>query len=266
MFDFEPELDTLDGVPDEFHALYSPDADGKFILAPKLAEKLGNGAGAAKALRTERAAKTAAERALAAFKAIGETPDAISAQIAELEETANKASGAEDRVAKVRTDLEKTFGAQISTLQTELDTERKRGDADFVARVHADIIAQTDGISHALGPILRERSRIKRAEDGTRAVVFVDESGEEVTNGQGDPIHPKAYGEKLKATEEYGFAFKASGKSGSGSNPNPHRGPGGKNPFHKDSKNLTEAQELIRTNPDRARALAQQAGHSPINW
>jgi hypothetical protein len=265
MFDFEPELDTLDSVPDEFRTLYSDDGEGKFILAPKLAEKLGNGAGAAKALRTERAAKTAAERALAAFRAMGETPEAISTQIAELEAEANKASGAEDRVARVKTDLEKTFGTQISSLQTELDNERKRGDADFVARVHADIIAQADGIPHALGPILRERSKIKRNDDGTRSVVFIDENGEEVTNGAGDPIQPKAYAEKLKADEAYGFAFKPSGAKGGGSAPNPHRGVGGKNPFHKDSQNLTEANELIKTNPERARALAAQAGF-PVNW
>lgn len=265
MFDFDPELDTLDGVPEEFRSLYSQGDDGKFTLAPKLAEKLGNGAGAARALRTERTAKTAAERALAAFKAIGETPEAITQRIAELEDEANKASGAEERVARVRTDLEKTFGTQLAAAQTELETERNGRDREYLARVHSDIIAQADGIPHALGPILRERSRIKRGDDGARSVIFVDENGEEVTNGQGDPIAPKAYAEKLKADEAYGFAFKPSGAKGSGTNPNPHRGTPGVNPFHKDTLNRTEQGNLIKTNPERARALAQQAG-VPVTW
>lgn len=45
-------------------------------------------------------------------------------------------------------------------------------------------------------------------------------------------------------------------------------GSGGDNPFHKDTRNRTEAGKLIRENPDEARRLAKAAGYSDemITW
>jgi len=269
MFDFDLILDNLDNVPDEFKGLYTAGDDGKFNLAPALAEKLKAGGGAHTALAKERKDKANLEKIVKAFRTAAgvETPEELTERITTLEDQANKASGADERVANVKKDLEDTYQGQITTLTTTLANERADSDRDFRDRNVMDAISAAEAIPEALRPILRERVSTVRSDDNKRSLVIKDENGEEVLDGHGNPITLKAYVEKLKADEKYGFAFKPSGAlgAGAGNGNGNNKNIGGVNPFKKETQNLTEAQKLIASNPERARALAQQAGY-PVTW
>lgn len=267
MFDFELELENLDNVPDEFKGLYTAGDDGKFKLNDKLATKLGNGAGAARALTAERTAKNALDKLVKKFKELAgvETPEELEARLQELEAKADKATGAEDRIAQVRADVEKTLGARIKELETALATERTESDTDHRDRVIVDAISSKKGIPEALKPILKERVKASRGEDGKRVLQVIDDDNQPVLDGHGNPISVDAYVEKLRANERYGFAFEPTGTQGAGSGTGAGPKTMGNNPFKAETRNLTAAQDLIRTNPDRARALANQANY-PVTW
>lgn len=268
MFDFDLILDNLDSVPDEFKGLYTAGDDGKFNLAPALADKLKAGGGAHTALAKERKDKANLEKIVKAFRTVSgvDTPEDLQARIESLEADATKASGADERVAKVKQDLETTYKGQIDTLTTTLNTERAESDRDFRDRNVMDAISGAEAIPEALRPILRERVSAVRGDDG-RKLVIKDDNGEEVLDGHGNPITLKAYVEKLKADEKYGFAFKPSNSlgAGTGNGNGNNKNIGGANPFAEKTRNLTEAQALIKSNPERARALANQAGY-PVTW
>lgn len=270
MFEFDTEVDTLEGVPEEYRGLYSETDEGKFQLDEALARRLSGGANAAKALRDERANVSNLKRQLQAFKALGETPEAVQERIDEAEAKAGNSADREEIEAAIQRRFEakeKTLNNQIAELKEELQGTREESDREFLGREIADAISTTNAIPTALRPILRERIRITR-EDGQRSVVVLDDEGQPAIGANGETLSVKAYAEKLRANEDYGFAFKASTPSGAGTGGG-QKGPRGRhtgpNPFDPKTRNLTEQGRLRKENPDRARALAREAGLE-VNW
>jgi hypothetical protein len=270
MWDFDAEVDTLDEVPEEFKGLYT-EADGKFTLNAKLVVKIGQGTGAKIGLDRERLTVASLKEKLRAFKAIGETPEALQQRITELEEAA---TASPDKQA-IEATIARRYEAKITTLtnentelRTQVTTVRGESDADFLNNEIASAIAASDALPNALRPILRERARVERDDQGVRRLVVRDDKGEEVLTPRGEPVTSLVtYASLLKTNDEYGFAFKAVGTSGGGSNPNHQRqgGGGAKNPFDPKTLNLTEAQALITSNPGRAKQLAEAVGHA-VTW
>jgi len=269
MWDFDAEVDSLDPVPEEFRGLYT-EKEGKFVLHGKLAAKLNAGTGAHNALRTERDTVKTLKTQLAAFKAIGETPEAITDKMHQLEEDATKSpdkAAIEATISKRYETKEATLNNRIKDLESSLANRTRESDQDFLSREIADAISASNAIPAALRPVLREHVRVERDDNGERRLVITGDDGSEVLTGRGEPITSvKVFAEYLKGKEDFGFAFKASGNSGAGTAPNGGKGtPSGVNPFDEKTLNLADAQELISSNPNRARELAKAAGY-PVNW
>lgn len=268
MFDFPATVADLESVPEKYRVLYSRDGDeGDFTLDDGVAGLATSVANLNRTNRTIRTERDAAFKVTKAMKDAGfETWDDVTTRIGELETQASKGAGAEEQVARVRADLEQTHARQMQEKDDRVQTLTNQLQSQIVGRAALEAISEEKGKPKLLLPVLSQRLRMVEEEGQFRAQVVGDD-GQPILDGRGGELSIKGYVAKLKADPDYGDAFEASGNNGSGSNPGQQRGGGngGPNPFAKETRNLTEAQNLIATKPDHARALAQQAGY-PVTW
>jgi hypothetical protein len=100
-------------------------------------------------------------------------------------------------------------------------------------------------------------------QEGDEFVVrVIDEDGETRVTRDGKDMGIRELVQELKADQDFGALFEGTGTTGSGSNPKGSSGGGAapqKNPWAKDSLNLTEQMRLARENPTLANKLKAQA-------
>ena len=267
MFDFPATVAALEDVPEEFRGLYSREGDqGDFKVNPAIGALSTSIANLNTTNRTIRGERDAARKITAAMTKGGfETWEDVQTRIAELETQANQKAGAEEQVARVKADLEATHARQKQESDGIIQSLRTTLEEQIIGRASLEAINEEKGKPKLLNPIVRQRLRMVE-EDGKFRVQVIGDDGQPMLDGNGGELTIKGYVNKLKADPDYGDAFEPTGNNGTGSNPNGHKGgPTGDNPFKAETRNLTKQQELIQTNPDRARALAQAAGVA-VNW
>ena len=229
MFDLEknPEVESLDAVPEDFRALYAPKADGEgFAFAPALAQVVAAIIGQSRALgksRTgEREARRTLEESLGKYKALGDDPDAVAARIAELEERAKGAGKGAADLDRIRQEMTASHQKALGDKDAEL--QRAAGDLQrYVARAEAlGAITSHGGNPLFLLPHVQGRIRVERGPDGTLSAVVVDQAGEVAFSGTtGLPMTPTDLVAEFKTKSEYGPAFASSGVGGGGTPPGP---------------------------------------------
>lgn len=265
--DWKTTVASLDEVPEQYRSFYSREGDeGDYTLADEgISSLLNSIKNLNTTVRNIRNESKGATTLAGSLKAAGfETWDDVKARLDELETEANKAAGAEDRVARVKQDLEASHAVKLQEKDQRLSLLESKLGEQIVGRATLEAITEEKGKPKLLSPIVERRIKMVE-EDGEFVARVIGPDGQPMLDGQGNYLSIRGYVSKLKADPDYGDAFEASGNNGTGSNPSSPKGTGGVNPFDPKTKNLTAAQELISTNPERARALAQQAGH-PVNW
>ncbi len=121
------------------------------------------------------------------------------------------------------------------------------------------------GGSTKLVPNLREMTRIVEDDQGSMKIVIPGPDGEPRLSSNSAEVQDMTMDEliaEMKAADEWGNFFSGSGRHGLGSE---GRNAGdipaaGRNPWKKESRNLTEQMRLMRENPDQAKKLMQAAG------
>jgi hypothetical protein len=105
---------------------------------------------------------------------------------------------------------------------------------------------------------LASETKIERSEDGHRIIRLVNEDGSTHVNGKGEAMSLRERLAEMKQDEAFAILFEGA-IVGAGSRTS---GNGGKlkNPWLRDSFNLTEQGRLVRESPELARKYAAEAG------
>lgn len=121
-------------------------------------------------------------------------------------------------------------------------------------------IAAADGVAELLEPHVRARIKSTLDVDGKVSITVLNTDGTEMLNGVNKATVKDLIAE-LKANPTYQPAFKTTTQNGSGAKGGaPGDTSGMVNPFLPATRNFTKQNEIARTNPALAKALAAAAG------
>jgi myosin heavy subunit len=267
MFDFPLTVDALDAVPEKYRALYVEE-DGEFKLEADLFTKIDK---LAKTIDKERKRAKDAERDAKSWADVGDSPDEVKAkldqieakhaeEIEKLQKLIDEKGDSAGKIEKIKKELEKASQEAISKKDQELK------DMESTLRVHlmesaakAAIAEEKGRVKPLLPYVLQKLSFVK--ENGKYDVRVLDEDGEVRLTKDGKDMGIRELVQELKADQDFSALFEGTGTTGSGSNPKGSGGGGGapqKNPWAKDSLNLTEQMRLQRENPALANRLKAQ--------
>lgn len=233
-FDANANVETLDNVPTEFHAIYAKGADNKFTVNPALKPLVDSYSGMTKAFNAEtklksNANKEATERRilLKGIKDFAEglgltiedeakVVDVLATHIADL---TGKVKGGE--VMKVNLDtVKKQYEKQLAeAVNAEKgETLKMKGSLErhLISEAATAALATSGAISpQLLMPHVKAQVRVVQSGDDFVAAV-VDSDGTIRTNGKGSPMTVADLVGEMKTKAEFSVAFKSEAKGGSG--------------------------------------------------
>ena len=252
---FQPVVSDLASVPEPFHSFYAPAEDGAgFKMAPEVFSHLDN-TGLTKALDAERKNSKAQAEAVSAYKALGDTPEAVILRIKELEELASKGGKDAQAFEKWKTDIQTKSQQDIQTKDQELKAMMGSLEAHLIDAEAAQAVAAMDGSPLLLLPHIR--SSVKVVNDGGKyAVRVVDSEGDPRGNGSGGFMTIKDFVAELKSKSDFAGAFKPSGNTGSGMRPGAGGSTGATPGGHRIRREDLKDTQKYRA----ARAAAEKAG------
>ena len=186
----------------------------------------------------------------------GIDPEAVRSivkQFADDEEAKLIAAGKVDEVLNKRTErMKEAHGKELARLQAQLEAANERA-GKFTNSVLGDAIraAGSDAGIH--------KTAFEDAIARARAAFEINDDGEAVAKDgvfgkDGKPLTLKEWFDDMKDKAAHWFPAPQGGGLGGG------KAAGQKNPFAKETWNMTEQGQLYKTNPDLARNLAAQAG------
>lgn len=186
-------------------------------------------------------------------------PEDAAAAIARLEEL-ESGEGDKDREAeikRIREGLETKYTKQLDEKDTRINRLTKSvEDREIRQKITAALskLPLLEGVEDGARLVLMDKSpKVVWDEDEARGV-FVGELGEE--------IDVSTFVEAWSKTKEGQGYMRESGNRGSNSSNNRGAGgSGGKNPWAKDSRNLTEQGRIMKENPALAKQLKAAAGY-----
>ena len=154
--------------------------------------------------------------------------------------------GYKDKLAEAQADrdkLVKHYEDKIASLTQGFDTM-------LVNRELTDLASKNGAINPAMvAKLLSDRVKVERDDAGTMNLTVLDGTGQPLKDEKASPVSLEGFMTQIKTTDDYSFMF-SGGKNGSGSNTSNYQTSGIKNPFSKESWNLTEQTRLF--NEDKA--------------
>jgi hypothetical protein len=225
-------IDKLDDVPEAFRSEYT-EKDGKFVLSVENYVDEG----AKKIIDAERAARAKAEKDLKdsrkTWEKLGKSPEEIEKLVAESKAAEQKRLEEAGEFEKVKTQIiesaekeKKALRDQLANKDLEvggLKTSLQKRLVDVEATA---AIAGAKGEPALLLPAIRSRTKVEEI-DGEFVVKVLDQKGDPMVDGKGNPLTVGDLVSELKQDKVYGRAFDASGNSGSGMRPNGGSGSSG---------------------------------------
>ena len=252
-------VDTLDGVDEKYHDLYS-EKDGKFVMQPIEGMKpLGEFNTVYSALAKERIDHKATKTTLSAFG--GMDAEDVRAKLDKLPELEIAASGKMDEDK-----IEKVVASRINTQLAPVARERDKLRADLVERENVIAGFQTEKRQRVISDTVTKAARTLKVLDTAQedAVLLAErlfdlgEDGSVVTKdgvGVTPGITAAEWLVDMREKRPHWWGASAGGGAGAGKG-----GAGGPNPFTADGWNMTEQGQLMRTDRVKAERLAKQAG------
>lgn len=218
-FEFNAELENIDGVPEKYQGLYEKTESG-FRLDTTLSEKL-DVSGLKKALHSERENNRSMTRLLKGFQEIAESPEAImeklnTPQSKKTDDTENK----EDLEAK----LEKRYSSIIKEREDEIQKTKTLLSNTIVASEINQALVNNGGHSLLHSHIM---SKVKPVEEnGKYKIRVLDNDGDPMYSNSGrDFMTVDEYVKQLKTSPEYAGVFQGSNKTGAGTESSSFKGP-----------------------------------------
>ena len=219
-------IDNLDGVPEALKGYYEQNADsGKFVLKvePVDGYALEDVTGLKTTLGKELTLRKKLEKDLAKFTDID--PDKAREAMSKFEELANIDPAKEaDKIANSKFEaaksqlLEKHTG-EVKTRDERIDFLTKTVESLLIDAAATAAIAEAKGSVGLLLPHVRSHTRVKEA-DGKFTVEVIDTDGNtKIADAKGTAMDIKGLIAEMKASDEFGRAFDASGNTGSGKQP-----------------------------------------------
>lgn len=269
MFDFPLTVDSLDAVPEKYRAFYEEE-DGEFKLDNILSTKIDK---LAKTIEKERSRAKDASRDAKAWEGIGSTPEEVKAKLEGLEAThaaeieklqklIEEKGDSAGKIEKIKAEIKKASDAEVERAKATVTQMEGTLRTHLMEAAAKTAIAEAKGKVKPLLPyVLQKLSFVN--ESGQYVVRVVDEDGETRVTKDGRDMGIRELVEELKSDNDFSGLFEGTGTSGSGSRPNSGGGGGGgsptKNPWAKDTSNLTEQMRITRENPALAKKLQAQA-------
>lgn len=248
MFDFELELNDLDGVPEKYKPLYGREGDeGSFKIDKDLSKKL-DVSGLTSALDKERKANTTSTKSLKAFQQYGETPSDVGTKIDELNEELSKGKDGKVNFEKMKMDLEKTHSEKLKTKDEEI-TQMKGTLNKYLIDSEASKILTQPEVAGSVGLLLPHIQRQTKVieENGNFHVRVIDQDGDARSNGNGGFMTIGELVSEMKESPDYKRAFDATKQKG---NDTP---PGGGKPPTPGKTELSATQKIAKGLADRAK-------------
>ena len=218
-FEFAPELDAVDAVPEEFRPLYEQDPTSKKF---KLGEKYGGVAkavlGLNKALGAERKTKKVDLTPLAEFgKDPVEIKTAIQTKLDEL--TTQLAEKGNVNVKKLKEEFAQQHAQELQQEKTRSTALQGQLYKLLVELEATSKIVDAKGIPELVLPFLKNSVKVVE-EDGEATVHVVDTDGSRrFSPVTGLPMSLKELVAELKANPKYGRLFESEAASGGGMPP-----------------------------------------------
>ncbi len=227
-FVFSPEVDDVATLPPEAKALYSKNAEGKYVLDPVMKKRLDT-TGLNTAIKSERTKAKELEKLVAGFKALGlgDTPEEALAAIQAASEDADDGTPAGDKkVAKLeemRNKLKAEFGETLKKTTGEKDATISKLQASLqkhvVEREAIAALAKHKGNQDLLLHLVTRSLKMVEDDKGNLVVRVLDKDGDEVGDGLGGFKSVDAYVAEMRADKKFAQGFEALGTSGSGRTP-----------------------------------------------
>ena len=244
--------EDFDKLDPSIQKLYDEDGSGRWVLSVE-------GAVPKKQLDDFRATNIELRKQVEAFGDI--TPDEakeLRAKKSEFE-AGNDKTKIEELVEKRTAAMKKAHEDEVTALKQS--TERLTGQLSEHVIDRALIDAGTAAGLRATAAddlVARGRKLFRVGQDG-KSLEAVDGEGNPIYGPGGDKLNPKDWIAKL--TKEAAHLFEPSGGGGAAGGGKGGQGGGsGKNPWAKDSWNLTAQGQMIRENKEQARTMAAAAG------
>lgn len=186
----------------------------------------------------------------------------LSDRIRSVKAAATKTDGKDDpRIADLERKLERArakAGEDIAAAQTERDLLAKRLMDREVEAQALEAIAKKKGSAKLLLPHVRNRIKAEIGEDGSVELIVLAPNGEPMVAENGADGTISDLIEEFARSDDFGPAFAADMPGGTGA-----RKPGGvrgtRNPWAKDTFNLTEQARIEQESPALAKTLKEQA-------
>ena len=204
-------VDSLEAVDEPLRALYEQDGD-KFKLK---VEGVEDTSGLKNALSAERKRAAELEKQTKTWKTLGRTPEEIAELVQAAEQKAQTEAERKGEWDKLRSQMNEKHALDLKQKDETIGQMRKRLQAELVDAKAVAAISSADGVSELLLPHVQRFTKV----DDDFNVVVVDAKGDPRVNGKGEPLSIADLVVEMKANEIYGRAFKASGHSGSGTQP-----------------------------------------------
>lgn len=203
-FNFEPKLNDIEIVPEQYRGLYSKAEDG-FYLDSKISDSFGSNVKLKKALENERNNSRSLHEELKSWKEIGKDKEEI---IGLLNDGKSKSQKTDPDFLSKYQAKEEGYKKQINDLESMFYRTMIDRDVEGALRSEgASVKLLKDVVS----------SQVRVVKDGDSFVVrVVDKNGKERYKQNGDDMSIKDIIEQLKSDEEYSMAFMPSGAGGSG--------------------------------------------------
>lgn len=231
-FEFKPQVDSLDNVPENFRVFYE-EGDNGFALRddPSVKTAVASITGLGKSLKAARGERDNLKGQavdLSPLSEYGATPEEIAEGIqAKLQESAKGKKTQEDflrQVEKVKADLGAEYGQKIEAEQTRAEALKNQLHSILVTGEARSALAEAGAIDADLAlPFLAQQVKVAE-EDGKFQVMVVDQAGDPRYSGTtGAPMSVRELVGEMKGQEKFGPLFKSDQRSGSGAPANGQR-------------------------------------------
>ncbi len=214
-FEFQTELPSLETVPEKYRSLYSQEGEGPAKLDPELARRITKIGDMDGALNKERRKVGERERKLDAWRALGESPEAVGAKIQELEETIAKGGDAAASFEKLKQDMEAGKAKDLAAKDQEVAKMRQAVERYLVDAEATKAITAASGSAKLLLPHVQRSTKVVE-ENGAYVVRVVDHEGHPRGDGQGGYLTIPGLVKEMQQSDDFAMAFKAPATSGGG--------------------------------------------------
>lgn len=242
-FEFPAHVDSLESVPKEFHGLYAPTEGGDgFSHHSDFQSHIH---GLTTALDKERKGAKAIKDSLKAWQelGLGSTPQealaAINAAEGDGPDKGESQKQFEDRLVKMKMEMETAFGGKIEAKDGEITQMRGSLEKYLITAEATSAISAADGESILLMPHVQSKVKVFN-EDGNYIARVIDKDGDPRGDGKGGFMTIAGLVAEMKKDPVYARAFKASGTSGGGTPPN------GQGKMPSGQEQLTSTQRIAR--------------------